>query len=362
MERAEIRVLDSYTVHIGQGMLKEAGKIVSEVVPPCRAVVVTDSNIPPEYVQTLEKSLEEKGFEINIFTIPAGETSKCIEKFIEIQNFAAENHLCRSDIMIALGGGVVGDLTGFCAATYMRGIKYIQVPTTLLAAVDSSVGGKCAIDLEKGKNLIGAFCQPSAVICDVDTLKTLKEEFITDGMAEIIKYAHINQPELFEILEKTQDLTQKIKNGTDGKTAIDVISKCVKLKADIVQKDRFDLGERQLLNFGHTVGHAIEAASNFKISHGHSVAAGMCIMARTAQKAGLCSRQTAQKIEHLNKKYQLPTATDIPLETLWELIKNDKKNATDGLTVVFPTEHSLCGLHKLTHQKFKELLSAGLEK
>ena len=362
MERKEIRVLNTYTVHIGYGLLGEVGKHASRAVKPGKALMVTDDNIPSDYITQAENSLLAEGFEVFKFVIPAGERSKCAQKYIELQNYAAQCRLCRSDIMLALGGGVVGDLTGFAAATYMRGIKYIQIPTTLLAAVDSSVGGKTAIDLEVGKNLVGAFCQPSAVICDISTLKTLRDEVFRDGMAEVIKYAHLREPELFRILEECENLAQSIKNGTEREIVTDIIARCVQLKADIVNADQFDTGERQLLNFGHTAGHAIEAVSNFSISHGHAVAMGMCIFARAAAKEGICTPEISERISALNKKYGLPTETDYDPELLYDAALSDKKNVGNGLTVVLPEKHALCGLHKISHEKLHELLISGTEK
>lgn len=362
MERTEIRVLESYTVHIGYNILCEAGKQARSVAKTNKALIVTDTNIPSEYTDKVRDSLKKESFEVFTFTIPAGEKSKCPQKYIELLNYAAECHLCRTDIMLALGGGVVGDLTGFAAATYMRGIPYIQIPTTLLAAVDSSVGGKTAIDLEKGKNLAGAFYQPSAVICDISTLKSLSEDVFRDGMAEVIKYAHIREPKLFEILENCDGLYEKVKNVSDRETICEIISRCVSLKAQIVEADELDKGERQLLNFGHTIGHAIESVSDFSVSHGHAVAIGMCIIARAAHKDGICDAEAVKRIEVLNEKYGLPTNTEFSAQLLYNAALSDKKTVGTSVTAVLPEKKAVCGLHKISSEKLYEYILWGTER
>lgn len=358
----EIRVVDAYTVYIGNDIISNVGKEAAKAAKSRKALVVTDDNISHLYIEKVEKSLAAEGFEVIKFVFPHGERSKCVTTYVELLNCAAANRLCRSDIMIAVGGGVTGDMTGFAAATYMRGIKYIQVPTSLLAAVDSSVGGKTAIDLDIGKNLVGAFHRPAAVICDVATLATLPNEFLSDGMAEVIKYAHIREPELLKVLENSENIYQNIKNQTDCEKLIDIVARCVSLKAQIVNTDELDTGERQLLNFGHTAGHAIEAASDFGISHGHAVATGMCIFARAAAKCGFCSQEVADGIIALNRKYGLPTDTDYAADRLYNAALSDKKSVGNAITAVIPEKRALSTLKKLTHDELYEFIKAGTEK
>ena len=244
----------------------------------------------------------------------------------------------------------------------MRGINYIQIPTSLLAAVDSSVGAKTAIDLEKGKNLAGAFYRPAAVICDISMLKTLPDEYIRDGMAEVIKYAHIREGELLEILGNSRNVVESIKNCTDTDKITDIIYRCVNLKAQIVNADEFENGERALLNFGHTVGHAIEALSDFTISHGHAVAIGMCIFAKGAFKYGLCDKAVVDGIIALNQKYSLPTETDFDADRIYDICLSDKKNAGNTIKVVLPDGRASCTIRKMTHSELYDFIKAGLEK
>lgn len=361
-EIREIEVVNAYKVYIGYNMLSMIGTKAAQAAKSRKALIVTDDAIPQEYINTASTSLKNEGFEVSKFVFPHGERSKCATTYIELLNFAARQKLCRTDIMIAIGGGVTGDLTGFAAATYMRGIKYIQVPTSLLAAVDSSVGGKTAIDLEAGKNLVGAFYRPSAVICDLATLKTLPDEFLRDGMAEVIKYAHIREPELLEILENSDGIYDAIRSGAPDSRVTDIVCRCVGLKADIVNADEFESGERALLNFGHTGGHAIEAVSDFGISHGHAVAAGMCIFTRAAVKNGLCDGSVYDTVKALNEKYNLPIGTNRTAHELYNAALSDKKNVGGSLKVVIPDRHAHCVLKKLTHDELYEFIKAGLEK
>ena len=261
MRSIHVTASKEYDVKIGASLLHTIGEEVAKVCKVGSAAIISDSNVWPLYGETAANSLRNAGFRVVYFVFPAGESSKNGSTYLSILNFLAENQITRSDCVIALGGGVVGDITGFAAATFLRGISYIQIPTTLLAAVDSSLGGKTAIDLESGKNLAGAFCQPKLVLCDVNTLNTLPEEIFRDGCAEVIKYGILYDPQLFAKLQK---------EGLDFDRE-SVIARCVELKRDVVMRDEFDTGERQKLNLGHTIGHGIEAHSNFTISHGKAV-------------------------------------------------------------------------------------------
>jgi 3-dehydroquinate synthase len=276
-----------------------------------------------------------------MFVFPHGEQSKSIETLASLLDFLAEHKVARSDTIAALGGGVVGDLTGFAASCYMRGIKFVQIPTTLLAMVDSSVGGKTGINLPTGKNLAGAFYQPEAVICDIDTLDTLPPDCFLDGCAEVIKYGILADRELFYTpIRENQE---------------DVIARCVEIKRDIVNEDEFEAGRRKLLNFGHTIGHAIEKLSGYTMAHGHAVAAGMAIIARAS---GCCD---ALEITNMLERYGLPTSTAYGAEELAQACLSDKKRAGDYITMVFPERIGLCVLKNIPVGELESLIQRGLE-
>lgn len=253
-----------HDVLIEHGLIDRAGEMLAEVIKPCQTMVVTDENVAPLYSGRVMSSLLEAGFEPALVVLPAGEATKCGTQYLALLEQFAEAGLTRSDLVVALGGGVIGDLAGFAAASYLRGVAVAQIPTTLLAAVDSSVGGKTAIDLKAGKNLVGAFHLPIRVLCDPDCLTTLPPEQLAVGMAESIKYGVLFDEPLFELLEHgaPPDLTE-------------TITRCVAHKQAVVSRDFTDKGERQLLNLGHTFGHAIEACSGYTILHGEAVAIGM---------------------------------------------------------------------------------------
>ncbi|MEE1003465.1 MAG: 3-dehydroquinate synthase [Acutalibacteraceae bacterium] len=326
MTEVEVKASGNYKVIIGDGLIKNIGNYIKDFLNPIKTVIITDDIVDSLYSQTVENSLKNSGFEVLKYVIENGEKSKNGQNFLKICEFLAENHITKSDLIIALGGGVVGDLAGFVSASYLRSIKFIQVPTTLLAAVDSSVGGKTAIDIKSGKNLVGAFYQPKLVLCDYSTLSTLKPEIFTDGCAEVIKYAVIGNKELFNhLLEKGKNFDLEY-----------VISECIKMKRDIVEKDEFDSGERQKLNLGHTIGHSVELCSNFEISHGSAVAIGLAIIARASAKKGLCSNICAEKIVEILEKFELPTKTNISSEELYKPALSDKKRSGNSLNLVIP--------------------------
>ena len=350
MKTVKVSASKEYDILIGKGLLSHLGAEAAKVVKPGNAVIVSDSHVWPIYGEKAVRSLAAAGFHTAHYVIPAGEESKCGRVYLELLNYLAETHITRSDCLIALGGGVVGDLTGFAAATYLRGIRYIQVPTTLLAAVDSSVGGKTAIDLPAGKNLAGAFCQPSLVVCDTDTLVTLPEDIFRDGCAEVIKYGVLYDPELFA------DLSQK-GPGFDREA---VIARCVELKRDVVAEDEFDTGARQKLNLGHTVGHGIEAHSHFTVSHGSAVAAGMAIVARASAAWGICDPATAEQIIDTLARFQLPTTTSLSSEELHGSVLSDKKRSGATVNLIVPSAIGDCVIYPLSVDKTKSFIEAGL--
>lgn len=351
MKRIQVTASKNYEVLVGRGLLRDLGAYIKELTKAQKVAVISDSNVWPIFGEKVLKSLENAGFYNTIsYVFPAGEESKNGETYLSLLNFLATEKLTRSDCIIALGGGVVGDMTGFAAATYLRGIDYIQVPTTVLAAVDSSVGGKTAIDLASGKNLVGAFYQPKLVLCDIDTLDTLPQDIFRDGCAEIIKYGVLYDPQLFSHLEE---------NGLDFDREW-VISRCIELKRDVVAEDEFDRGERQKLNLGHTIGHSVEANSHYALSHGKAVAIGMAIVSRAAAALGLCDNNTASAIEAIVQKFQLPTATTDTAGAIYEGALSDKKRFGSVVNLIVPTKIGNCIIHTVTVEELKTFIEAGL--
>ena len=327
MRTVPVKASRNYEVRIGSGLIATLGENI-----PARAkkvCIVSETNVWPLHGDAAVKSIEAAGFDVTSFVFPAGEESKCGATYLELVNFLAESRLTRTDCLVALGGGVVGDLTGFAAATFLRGIPFIQVPTTLLAAVDSSVGGKTAIDLPAGKNLCGAFYQPSLVLCDTDTLKTLPEDIFRDGCAEVIKYGVLYDPALFATLQE---------QGMDFDREA-VITRCVELKRDVVAEDEFDTGARMKLNLGHTIGHGVEALSHFQLSHGKSVAIGMAIVARSA-----CDSATRDAILNILNRFGLPVDTTSAAEELYTCALSDKKRAGGTVSLIIPKAIGDCAI------------------
>ena len=347
----------NYDIIIGAGILDEAGAIIKKAATGGQvAAVITDDNIAGLYLKRLTNTLEKNGYRVVNYIFPHGESSKSAETFIDILNFLAIEKLSRNDIIVALGGGVSGDLAGFAASCYMRGIKFAQVPTSLLAMVDSSVGGKTAINLSAGKNLAGAFYQPEIVICDISLLYTLPEDIYKDGCAEIIKYGVIADRELFEVLKIPVDYKSE-----DIKKAVNIIARCVEIKRDIVSEDEFERGPRKLLNFGHTIGHAIELLSGYKISHGRAVAAGMAIETRMAVKMGICEKDCLRDILDMLRLYGLPDDTQYKAGELASACLSDKKRDGGSLTMVFPEETGRCVLKEVPVSELENLIKTGLE-
>lgn len=334
MKTVHIDASRSYDVRIGRGLLDDCGRQIAERVRCASAPVVADDTVYALYGERVCASLEAAGVRTVCYVFPHGEKSKNLLEYAKILNFLAENRVTRADALIALGGGVTGDLGGFAAATYLRGIPFVQLPTTLLAAVDSSVGGKTAVDLPAGKNLAGAFYQPELVLCDLDTLDSLPREIFLDGCAEVIKYAVLGSRELFALLADIPS----------GKGLEEVTARCVEMKRDFVQSDELDRGARQMLNLGHTFGHAVEASSRFTLSHGKSVAIGMAMILRAACSRGLCSAETRDAVIALLQRYGLPTECPYPADMLLGALSADKKIFGTRLNLVVPTDIGACRL------------------
>lgn len=350
MTTVKIGVSKSYDVLIGSGLIDEVGRLMSRVTASRRAAVITDDIVGAIYAPRLLTSLSESGFDAFTFTIKNGEGSKNAANFTAALNRLAEKGLTRGDTIIALGGGVVGDLAGFTASAYLRGVRFVQVPTTLLAAVDSSVGGKTAINLDVGKNLAGSFHQPALVVCDMETFKTLPEQILRDGLSEVIKYGVIGNEKLFEhIAEKG--------GGFDREY---VVSECVKMKDGIVSRDEFETGLRRILNFGHTVGHAVEKLSGFTVSHGSAVAIGMATVSRAAARAGICSESCHKQIISAIESIGLPTDNPFKTAEIYKAVMSDKKISGFGITVVLPERIGKCVLKEMPLDELKVFLEAGV--
>lgn len=351
MQKITIRTSSKYDVLIGRGLLTSCGKLLRDVTEPCRAAVVTDSTVKSLYLSQVQQSLKKAGFEVCSFTFPAGESSKNMATLSALLEFLAEQHITRTDCVAALGGGVAGDLAGFAAGCYLRGVRFVQIPTTLLAAVDSSVGGKTAVDLAAGKNLAGVFHQPVAVFCDTDCFNTLSEETFSCGVAEAVKTGVLEGEELFSLLEA----------GGARKHIDEIIARCVAYKGKVVAEDEFETGLRKTLNLGHTVGHAVEKCSNYAIPHGQAVSIGMAVIARASAKLGYCAEAAARRIVMALKNNGLPTATDFSAEQLASAALKDKKRAGGNITLVIPKGIGNCVLQTVPVERLLDIIQAGLE-
>ncbi len=315
----------SYSISIGKGVLRKLGALARKCFPGDRALVVTDRNVSPLFGPGAMKSLERAGFEAGLFAVPAGERSKSVSQLARIYDKLATLRIERGCGIVALGGGVVGDLAGFAAATYLRGLPYIQVPTSLLAQVDSSVGGKTGVDHKAGKNLIGAFYQPAAVLSELAALGSLPDRHFRAGLAEVVKHAAIADPRLFGFLEKNAAKVLR----RESRTMAHVVAVNCRVKARIVEADERELGVRQILNFGHTLGHAIEVLAGYsnRLYHGEAVAIGMAAAARLSLAAGYCKEKEVDRLTALMGRFGLPTSMrKVPeRRALRRALEHDKK-------------------------------------
>lgn len=342
MELKEIKVNCSapYSVLIKKGLLNDSAELIGKIIGAERYCIVSDGNVAPIYAEKLRAGLESTGATVHLFVFAPGEEHKTLETVGNILEYLATSSFTRTDCLIALGGGIVGDVCGFAASVYMRGIRFVQLPTTLLAAVDSSVGGKTGVNLMGYKNQVGAFWQPSLVLCDPETFDTLPEREYRNGMAEVIKYAAICDPGLVPLL-----------NGDE----CEMIARCVGIKSDIVSRDERDTGERMLLNYGHTFGHAVECVSHETVPHGMAVAIGMMNAAKLAEKNGIAEAGTANITAKLLTEHGLPLSADgySPKE-LYRAMLNDKKRADGMITLVLPEKFGKCILKKVTLRELEE--------
>ncbi|MCL2192622.1 MAG: 3-dehydroquinate synthase [Treponema sp.] len=334
-----------YPVVIGESL--DFGKLALDVQKPCRVVVVSDNNVFPLHGDAIVKSFAENGYTVSGYLLTPGEASKDLEVVSRLLRFLVGQSITRQDILVALGGGVVGDIAGFVAAIYLRGINFIQLPTTILAAVDSSVGGKTGVDLPDGKNLVGAFHQPLAVFCDTGTFATLPKAVYADGMAEVVKHGMIADKEMLL--------------GLGDLGIAEICRRNVAIKAGIVEQDEFDTGVRMLLNFGHTVGHAIEVLSDYRISHGNAVAIGMTVITRASEKSGLtespCLDELTKTLEHLG----LPTSCKYSAKELAGAALRDKKRSGGTITLVIPKRIGHVELYKIPVSDLEDFIKKGID-
>lgn len=307
--------------------LDNIGKYISEIQNGGSICVISDTNVAPLYMNRCVKSLEDAGYQVSTYVLEAGEESKNGENYLKILDYVSRIPLTRSDGIVALGGGMVGDISGFVAATFLRGIKVYQVPTTILSAVDSSVGGKTAIDLPAGKNLAGAFHQPALVLQDSELVATLPEEVYREGLAEVIKYGVIYDKEFFEVLKDPEYVRTNIG---------DIIRRCVEIKTVYVEEDEFDYGVRHMLNFGHTIGHAIELLSDYGLSHGYSVAKGMHWITRIAVEQGWCDQSVLDELIKILETHGFDISIDYDRKEVYDAMCSDKKRENDIIKLVVP--------------------------
>lgn len=342
-----------YPLKIEKGLMAHVAEEIKNVYTNKKIVMITDTNVHQLYGAKLEQQLTDSGFEVKLLVLEAGEQTKSITSLMGIYSELTAFNLTRSDLLIALGGGVIGDLVGYAAATYLRGIAFVQIPTTLLAQVDSSVGGKVAIDLPEGKNLVGAFYHPILVLIDPNVLQTLTDSAFNDGMAEVIKYASIQNINFFHQLASYQSREAVMAEIEQ------VIEFCCSMKRDLVQADEKDTSERMLLNYGHTVGHAIEAFYHYKgYTHGQAISIGMVAINRLTEAAGISRKGSTALVKALLEQYHLPTELADPADyaDILPLIKLDKKNIHNTLNVVVLNEVGAAKLLKTDSDFFGPLL------
>lgn len=357
MRRIDVRLPQGgYPVWIECGLIDRAGELLLPVLDGGAVAIVTDDHVAPLYLPRLMTSLRAAGIRCASLTLPHGEQTKCLFRLADVYTFLCAERMTRKDTVLALGGGVIGDLAGLAAATYLRGVRFVQAPTTLLAQVDSSVGGKVAVDLPEGKNLVGAFWQPACVLCDPDALSTLTEEYWRDGLGEVVKYGCIGDEALFALLEKC---------APGGRPALmaeidTILTRCIRAKADVVRQDERDAGLRMTLNFGHTIAHAVEKCQHYAgLRHGEAVAVGMAVITRLTEARGVTEPGTAARLTRLLRALSLPCALpDVPEDELLDAMALDKKSAGQTLRVIVLSRIGACAVRPETTAFFRGMSEA----
>lgn len=341
----------SYKIEIERGLLDKIGSKIKNIKKYNKIVIITDENVGGFYLERLTRKLREEDFLVYDIIIPAGEKSKNLEEAKKIYMDLALYKITRGDLIITLGGGVVGDLGGFVASTFLRGIDFIQVPTSLLSQIDSSIGGKVAVDLECGKNMVGSFYQPKGVFIDPELLKTLPQKYLHDGLGEAIKCGCIRNKKLFEFFENIKNDREVLEKSED------IIFACCMVKKIMVENDEFDRGDRMILNFGHTIGHSIEKNYNYETyTHGECVSIGMCEITKIFERLGLTSKGTMDRIKNLLEKFSLPTTTTLSREKILDGISSDKKNFGNKINLIILKEIGKGEIFKINSKDLKKYI------
>ncbi len=348
---------DSYQIYVGHHLLAQAGKLIWSHTSGSKILLVTHPDLNKLYGTELLTSLESAGYSVTTVTVSTGEHAKSFESYQKLVNILAEHRFTREDIVVGLGGGVIGDLAGFVAATYMRGCALVHIPTSLLAMIDSSIGGKTAIDLPFGKNLVGAFYNPRAVIVDLELLNSIPAPLLQDSCGELIKYGVLSGHELFNKISLARNPMQVI----DVSRRQELIRACIEIKKSVVESDFKEAGSRKLLNLGHTLGHAIETLSNFELGHGSCVAAGTAMMAKACFKLGLCSYEDAKSIAELTQSYGLPTSTSFDVKELYSTALHDKKSHADSIDVALIYGIGDVRIERKSFTELKQLIESAKE-
>ncbi|MBQ9715047.1 MAG: 3-dehydroquinate synthase [Clostridia bacterium] len=334
MKNLFVKTSKPYDVKIGAGEINNLADYIKQVKNCNKIAIITDDVVGGLYGKKIKDILCD--YDVCYHEFLHGEGHKTMDTVSSLLEFLAQNKLTRSDLVVALGGGIAGDVAGFVSASFLRGIDFVQIPTTLLSMVDSSVGGKTGVNLSCGKNLAGAFHQPCLVVCDPDFLATLPDEEFKNGLGEVIKYGCISDKNLFDLLA-TQDVHANLE---------EVIYTCIKIKADFVEQDEFDKGERQKLNFGHTLGHAVEKVTDFKIPHGQAVGVGMKLICQWAENQNLTAKGCADKIDGMLAKYNMVRDVNCDKKLLWQTVTNDKKLKGKQIDLVLIKDIADCILYR----------------
>lgn len=350
MREIEIRASRPYRVLIGGGVLNRAGELAAPLFQGRQALIAAGETAHALFGEALKHSLEAAGFRVSVCVYPSGEEAKTPETMMKIVQALSAGGFSRADALFALGGGVTGDMAGLAAALYQRGMGCVLLPTTLLAAADACVGGKTAVDLPAGKNQMGVFSQPRLALCDTDSFRSLPAERVAEGWAEIVKTAFLRGGELWEL----------VSGEAPGERLEEIIAACLRYKGELVAADEFDEGERQLLNFGHTVGHAVERCSGWRWHHGQAVAAGMAIITRACCRRGLCGAETLRRLEETLDRFGLPKSCPYAAPELLEAARADKKRRGERVTLVLPRAIGECERRDCGWEELGELIALGL--
>lgn len=346
-----------YEIIIGKNFFQEFSVYIKNVHKGKRIFVITDKNVDNIYGKYYDEMFDS--FEYSVFVMEAGEKYKTLGTVEQIYNHMIEKNIKRNDLVVAFGGGVVGDVAGFVAATYLRGVKFVQIPTTIIAQVDSSVGGKVGVDMPQGKNMIGAFYQPKLVLIDEIFLNSLTDRHFFDGFGEIVKYGCIYDKRLFEkleniVVEKNEENSPYPVREKLLENIGEIIDCCCKIKGDIVQRDEKESHLRMILNFGHTIGHGIEQYTNYeKYLHGECVSIGMVEIIKRGIKLKITEEKVLERVENLLRELKLPVSMEFPLEEIVEIIKRDKKSESDGINFIFLRE---IGKVEILKKEIKDIL------